>query len=708
MERIFDNTGEDNSKQAFINIASGQNNSDIDNYNARVVAMITDARSYNDSELAPIREENSSYYYGARPALESDEDDDEDIGRSTQVSTDVRDMIMAVMPSLIRIFTSAENIVEFAPTSEDTVKVAEDATVFANNTFWEQNDGFLIIHSVLKDSLTFRTGIITWWVDNEPEFSTKSYSNITEQQCLAIMQDTEEKYGMDSYEVVTATESRTKPGIYDKFILRCQKSKPVIKIEAVPPDEFRCSPFAKSAETSPLIGREQVVRASELIKRGIDKNIVMQFVGASPQFAAEREDRNPGEHQYAQDDGVEFGSYYIEIDSDGDGIDELHYIETVGNGHLIVKDELVTHRRYSVFSSDPRPHTLIGDCLADLSKDIQEIKTKLLRGSLDSLSQSIFPRTAINEYITNVDDALNQEMGAVIRTKGDPHTAIANITSEFVGDRAFGMMDRIDMVRQSRTGISEASKGVDPKALQSTNLMGIEAIVSGAQERIELIARILAETGFKPLFKGLLIDFVNNPNMERSIKINNKWTPIDPITFDPSLQVRVNPTLGKGSDNTRLQALLSIKDIQMMIITKYGLKNPVVTPQKFLNTIEDMTRLTNIRNFSRYFEPISDEVQAKMLEAPDEPDPALVLAQAEMEKVKASTAKAIAEKNIKIEKIAVEDDFNRDQLQINSILKAAEIIAKEGAAIRGQPILDNENQQDEITQSIFSRILANG
>jgi hypothetical protein len=444
-------------------------------------------------------------------------------------------------------------------------------------------------------------------------------------------------------------------------------SKPVIRVEAVPPENFRVSRRAKSVKASRIVGSEELVPASDIIARGYPKEMVMEYAGNYNHYNFEESIRTPGIDSSVDDDLVVYGEYFIRIDQDGDGIDELHRICTIGDNYDILEDEIVDHVNMAVFCGDPRPHTVVGDAVADLVKDIQEIKTQLLRGALDNISASMYSDLAVNENLVRMEDVLADGWGRVIRTKTDPAMAIKEFRPSFNGSDIFEMMGTMDMIRQSRTGISEASKGVDPKALQSTNLMGIDAIVTGAQERIELIARILAETGFKDMMQGLFREIVRNPNRNRTIKWQGKWVSLGPSLYDPNMTVKVNPSLGKGSDITRMTALNDIQQTQMMIMTQMGLDNPFVTPEQYLNTLKDKLAMANVKNTSRYFNDVTPEIM-QSLKGPKEPSPEELLAKAELEKVKKDIVVATAEQAFKREKLKADDDFRRDQLGLKSII----------------------------------------
>lgn len=665
-ERVFENSG-----VGKIGYQGGSDTSEPDVYDYTIRAMIDDAKSYEDSTLSPDREENLEYFYGDTPAVEN-VDEDGEATSSTVVSTDVRDTVMSIIPSLVRIFCSPEHIVFCTPNHEGQEELAKQQTEYLEYIFWEDNPGFLLIHDMLKDALTTKTCVAYWYSDNDTEILTQEYQNVTQEQIQLLISENE------TIEILEQEPHPTMPGVFSKLVIQWEEEKPVTVVEGVPLDEFRVSRDAKSVDKATLIGFDTMKRKGELVAAGYDPEVLELYTGATRSYSPDRIFRNSGldEQNVLEDLGVRYGEYFIRIDKDGDGIEELRKICTIGDDHLILSDYPVQWATFSVGCPDPKSHTLIGDCPADLVKDIQRIKTNMLRGSLDSLAQSIWPRTVFNETLVNVDDVLNEEIGAAIRTRGNPSETVMSITHQFVGQPVFAMFDTMERLRQTRTGISDASKGLDPRALQSTALTGVDAIISGAQERIELIARIFAETFLKPLFKGLLREISTQNNPKRVVQLRGKWTNVDPSTFDPTMKISVNPTLGKGSDQSRLMALNVVKQAQETIITQFGISNPAVGPEQYMNTITDMMAISNIKNVNRYFKPITPEVMAAIEATPKEPDPALLLAQAEMEKRRTEMVKAQADQTFKMINLNREDDFKRDQLQITSLLKAAELEGK--------------------------------
>lgn len=675
---------------------------DYTEYEYIVRELIDDAQSFEDSTLSPDREDNLKYFYGEIPESEGE-------GTSKAVSTDFRDTVMAILPSLIRIFTSAENVVNCKPNFEGQEEAAKQCTDYLQLIFWEDNPGFLILHDIIKDALRCKIGVAKWWTDITEEVTENTYRNIMFQQLQEILFEAQAR----NPEIIKLEQGDV-PGLIKEVCIRFVVSKPLIKVESVPLDEFRIDRRASSVEKARLIGHDRVTQVGELIAAGYDYSDLEPFLGATSTYSTDRQYRNAGidEANVLDNLDIRYGCYYIRIDKDGDGIPELREIHTVGDNHAIIHDEVVQHANYAVWCPDPEPHALVGDSPAELVKDIQEIKTNMLRGSLDSLAQAIWPRTVFNDTLVNADDVLNDEIGAAIRTKGDPANTVVSLTHQFVGQPVFAMFEVMETLRQQRTGISDASKGVDPKALQSTALQGVDAIVTGAQERIELCARILAETGMKSLFQGLLRECVNSPNQERTVQLRGKWVQVNPSTFDPTMKLSVNPTLGKGTDMTRLLVLQDIKQTQIMAMEKFGPDNPLCGPIEFRNTLTDMLAIGNIKNVDRYFKVITPEVLQTIQAAPKEPDPATVLAQAEMEKVRQKAAEALAKSDREDRKLRVDDDFRRDQLTVKSILDAAKIEAQfaydvnEQALSAANTALDFNAAEDARANSAVDREVA--
>lgn len=666
---------------------------DPDSYAQFIHALITDSRDYENSVLAPKRDEAQKYYYGMLPSLNPNgspwsdtlivEDPnatyeqilgpDEGPSKSSFVSTDVRDAVLMMLPSLIRIFAASENVIALVPRSPQDEDMAEQATNYVNYVFWNDNAGFLTLYGALKDALTLKTGFVKWWTDNTREIRRKEFVNITMEQLQMLLSED------PTAKVVPGSLQRNDTGGLD-VVVEGVANRPITRVEGVPPEEMRLDRYARTFSRSRIVGHERIVSIDELTAMGYPRDLAANYLQTQDvhNFTMESMIRNPGRGMSTRvGDGVLYGEWYIKVDTDGDGVAELRYICTMGEDHAIVADKPANRVKFALFSVDPISHTIVGDSIADLTTDIQKIKTNMTRGVLDSLAESINPKTVVNELVTNLDDALNDDLGAVIRTRGDPQNAVQFATTPFVGQAALPVLEYLDAVQSRRTGLSDAAKGLDPKALQSSTMIGVEAVINGQQERTELVARVLAETGYRDLFHGLFNEIVECENQTRTLKINGKWTTYSTSMFDADMSVEVNPTLGKGSDTVRMMTLQQIKQDQMMVFQQFGPQNPVVGIPEMLNTITDMLSIANIKNVSRYFKTPDPQTLQAMTTAPKEPDAMTIAAKANYERVKSQTAKDIGDQQFQVQKQAQDEAFRRDKLAQEQLYESEQIRVQE-------------------------------
>lgn len=647
-------------------------------YASRVRGMISDAREFNAEILLPLRVRGIRLYLGLEPAM------DEDTGSSTIVKTEVRDTILAMLPSLMRIFTGQDGVTNFLPNSAAGVDMAEQATDYLRYVFFYDNPGYMLLQDVLKDSMIKAMGVAKWWTDENKEVLEEQYERLSvEQRQFLISQPGVEVVDMQP---VPMNQPDGTIGLSFNMTVRYTKRAPRHKIAAVPPDEFRINRMATSIKDAALCGQERFATKTELMLKKVPEELIddhADFSGGDLRFSEERMLRNMGSDSPFGRDSMEpvvrWGDYYIRVDKNGDGIAELRHINTIGDNETIVFDEPATRAKYAICCVDPEPHSIVGHGVAELVADLQVIGSNLLRGALDSLAASIYPRLVGVENLVDWDDVLNTAIGAPIKVKDIG--ALTQLNYNFNGDAAFGMMERLDAIRIARTGITEQSKGLDPKALQSTTLKGVDMIVQGAQERIELVARTAASTFMVDLMSGLLQETVDNPVPERVIQLRGKYVPVNPSQFDATMTCVPNPAMGRGSDMDRYMMLQFILQQQMTIMQASPL-NPLVSPMEMRNTYEDTLAIAGMKNSTRYFKPCGpEEVQQFMQAIQQKENPEMVYAKAEADKVRASVIKLLTDSRVKVEDLSMTDDRERDRDEAKALLEAAKIDAQYGAQV---------------------------
>ena len=382
-------------------------------------------------------------------------------------------------------------------------------------------------------------------------------------------------------------------------------------------------------------------------------------------------------------------------DLDEDGVAERIKVCTIGNGCEIINVEPCDVLPIAMFQSDPEPHTVVGQCMADYLKGIQSAKSQIMRDTLDSLGHSIFPRMVITEGQVNIDDVLNTDIGQPIRVRTPG--AVQPLAVPFVGKDAFPVLNYLDSVKEDRTGTSKASAGLNADALQSSTKTAVAATMSASQGRTELICRHFAETGMKPLFKIIYNLVVRHQNQEEMFRLNNEFIPVDPRYWDADKDVEISVAISKTSDEEKAQFLNQLVQIQTQAFQQMGGQNPLVTPQQFSNTL---ARLIELAGFKDAQEFINTEVVMPPEDPSQEkPSGEELLAMAESEKAKAQANKAILDAENDRLKMMMDDDFKRDQANTDALLKVMELNAKYGTELQMNEVNAYlERDKEEIRQ----------
>ncbi len=666
-----------------------------------ISAEIYDAISFIDDDIGGNRALATEYYYGQPFG-------DEDEGRSQVVSMDVRDTVQGILPSLMRIFFGPERVVEFTPQGPEDVQNAEQATDYVDFIFKRDNPGFKILHSAFKDALVRKVGIVKYWWDESVEVKAESFSMLDEQSMMMLTENPDVEISAVREYPVPGTEPMNEaqgimtppPMMYDVEIKRRIKTGKV-KIEALPPEEFLIDRRAKSIDEATFVGHRTMKTVSDLVAMGYDYDEMVDVAGNGNDFDNNQEyqARNPFAVISTANNGdpssksVLYIEGYLKVDFDGDGIAEMRRICTVGTGNKVLRNEIVDDRQFADFCPDPEPHTFFGMCPADVVMDIQRIKSNVQRGILDSLAQSIHPRTAVVEGQANIDDVLNTEVGAIIRMRAPG--MVQPFTTPFVGQAAFPMLEYLDDIKQTRTGISKAAAGLDADALQSTTKAAVSATVNAAHQHIEMIARIFAETGLRKLFTGILKLVVENQDRARMVRLRNTFVPIDPRSWDSNMDVTVNVGVGDGTIEDRINILNQVAMRQEMLIEKTGPNNPVVTVPQYTNTLTKMLQLAGIKDSQNYFNQLPADFQMPAPEAP-KPTPEEVLAQVQAQAIQADIQKKAAELDLERQKMIMSDDRERDRIEQDGILRRYELELKYGVQIQSAEIDAAMNRDREL------------
>ena len=665
-----------------------------------VSAEIEDAVTYVDTDLSPSRAQATAYYRG-------DPFGNEEEGNSRVVATEVRDTVNAMLPSIMRVFFSSERVVEFMPRGPEDVKASEQASDYANYVLNQDNPGFMVLYGTFKDSLVRKCGIVkTWWAKNTT-VRTEKYTGLDEGTVMLIQQE--------AGAVVTVITQYDDPDVLEpQLTMDPMTGQPVmlpipqlfdvevkrtieegkICIEGVPPEEFLIDRNARDLDSAAFVGHRKMATVAELLEMGYDEDLIMENISTTDfEYNDEYLRRRPttttiGSINESHNPAMQRALYvegYMRVDYDGDGIPELRKVCCLGEGYTIVNNEPADMTGFSDFPCDPEPHTspLEANSIFDFTKDLQEIKSDILRNTLDSLAQSIHPRTAVVEGQVNMDDVLNNETGAIIRMRAPG--MVMPLAQPFVGQAAFPMLEYMDSIKEERTGMSRASMGLNADALQSSTKAAVSATVSANQMRIELTTRILAE-GMKKLFKVILQLSVKHQDKPRMVRLRNDWVQVDPRSWDATMDVAINVGMGTGDTEQKMQMLGMISSKQEQALMQMGPMNPLVSPAQYANTLRKMVELAGFKDASQFFNAIPADYQPPQATEPPKPSPEEMLAQVQVQSIQADIQKKAAELQLEQQKMTLADDRERDKMDIDKFIKLRELELKYGAVINEQQL----------------------
>ena len=696
---------------------------------------VDQAVDFVESEIADDRIKAQRYFDG-----ETDIGYEE--GRSKVVSTKVRDTVRNIKPSLLRIFLSADKTVEFVPKAPKDVPMAEQATNFIN---WSLNEsgGFRLLSSAFHDALVKKQGVLKTYWDDYSVGEIYTYDNLTDEEFFAIVSEPDIEILEHSEEIYDEEQEMQMPDgqVMMQSVQRKEHSCKIsrtreeggICVKSVPPEEFFVDRNATSIEDAYVVAHRTEMRVGDLVAMGYDFDEVYDLDSLTS--GSTGNDMEIYERKgYMEDDSTESAAdpsmklvmvteAYMKMDIEGTGVPMLYKFLLGGTKYKLLDYELWDEIPFAVFECDPEPHAFYGRSIADLVINDQDAATSMLRGILDNVALTNNPRLEVQDDLVNIDDLLNNEIGAVVRVR--QNGAVQPLAVPFIAGSTLPALQYLDELSEVKTGVSRASLGLDPDVMQNTSATAAKIASAGGQGQIEVIARNLAESGMRRLFKLMLKLFVKNSPEEQLMRMNGQFVPVDPRAWNTSMDVSVNVGLGTGQEDIKLATLQQTLQLQMQIYAQYGAGNGLVTITAIRNTLADMLALGGYRNAERYFNPMNPQIEQQIVQqmmqqqqAAQGQDPNAANAQAivQAEQIKAQAkmqsdsaklqlqaqtdaAKIQAGKEAKIAELQVrrqsdleklktqfelsarEDDLNRDRMHQDLLIEAAKILGQYGSAV---------------------------
>ena len=656
--------------------------------------------AYMGGKLSEQRRRNEYFYLAqpigelAAPAID---------GRSSVVSTDVADTVEWMLPSLVKTFCGSDQVCEFQPRRQEDEEAAKQATDYVNYVLFKANPGFQLIYTWIKDALIQKNGVMKVWWDASREDVRETYRGIGDAELQILLNDpgvepvsitpTVAQDAQEVAENLAAVGMQAAPPatVYDVVVKR-QTGCGRVRIENVPPEEFLIARNAKSVATAPFVAHRVEKTVSDLRAMGYQNvdEIGTDATDNAGAMSAERiqrrsfDDEMPymfGEAQAEADESqrvVWVTECYLRLDYNGDGIAEWRKI--VRCGSVLLDHEECDGPPFVSITPVPLPHRFFGLCPADQAIEPQKLKTSILRAGLDGLYTSINGRTYAVDGQVNLDDLLTSRPGGVVRIKNQGAVGALSEGRPDLG-AAQAMLEYAEVMKENRTGFTRYSQGTSADALNQT-ATGVNLITNRADSRIELIARVFAETGFRDLFTRILQLVSQYQDQASMARVNGQWVNFDPRAWRTQFDFSVAVGLGTGNKDQQVQHLMMLGQV-MQQAGQIGLCGP----REWYNAARKLTEALGFKEPDQFFKD-----PAQLPPPQPQPNPVLLKLQADQQEAAGKLA-------LEREKAAQAHQLARERLEAEIALKREEMTLKfqfqREAELYGQLYAQSEAMVDD-------------
>ena len=629
-------------------------------------AEIDNAIGFIESETTDDRRKALEYYNRYEYGNEVE-------GRSQIVTGEVAEVVDGALPQLLRIFTQSDEIVRFEPKGPGDEEKAKQATEYVNWVMNRDNDGVLLMHNWFKDALLQKNGIVKVYWDEKIDVSKEKYQNLTQDEVTMLLNDPEvEVVNQKTTEVAPAGIDPMGMPIppvfsYDVKLKKTKKTGKVI-VENVPPEEFLISKKARTIADAPFVAHRRLATRSELTAMGFDKDVIENLpTYADLTYNQENVARFDQGEQPSDQASLDFSmqeievmEVYIKVDFDGDGIAELRKITYAGTE--ILDNEEADFVPFCSVCPIPMPHKFFGHSLADRAVDLQLIKSTVTRQILDNLYMTNSPRMGVVEGQVNLDDLLTVTANGIVRMKNTQ--AIIPLTVPPTASQSFPLLEYLDSVQAKRTGVSDQMNGLNPDVLQNSTATAVAMMQNSAAGKVELIARVFAETGVKDLFQKILQLLCKYQDKERIVRLRGKYVSIDPREWTNGFDISINVGLGTGNKQEQMAMIAMVLGKQEEILKTVGINNPLVSLTNYRQTLGRFIEAAGFKDSNEFFLEITPEQEQMMAQQGQQQgqqqDPAMEAYVAQMQaKMAADNAKA--ENDIQIAQVKAEAQIRLKQ-----------------------------------------------
>jgi len=561
-----------------------------------------DAVIYN-GEFSRINERLLKDYLG-KPYGDEVED------QSQVISTDVQDVVESDMPSLARVFLGSTQPVEFQPFtgSDQERQEVEEKNIYVNHLIMDQPTSYQTLFSWMKDATIQKNGVVKYFMEDSRKTEEHKFEGVNPNELNQIFESLE---GEDVSKIEVAQQQEDIDlGTFD-ITFKVTKGRQELKVVGVPAEKFLISKNATCIEDAELVGDTSSDKTrGQLLSEGFKKVLIDKL----PTISTDRNNKSTLKYVRDQDTGstsdtqgiddwaselVEVTDLYVRIDFDGDGIAERRHILKSGN-HLLI-NEAFDHSPYASLSGIIMPHKAIGRSRSELTQQTQRVKTVLLRQTLDNIYAVNKPRNVVHPDV-NLDDMLKIRANGVVRLKSrtsiTPQQAVMPLVVPPMMQQSLQVIQYMDSVRANSTGTYLASQGLDSDAIAQETATRFNGVQEKGDEKIELVARTMAETGWRKLYEGVAWLVAHYQDSASEIMVMGKELTVNPTLWKHNHNVTSKVGLGAGNQEKMVGAIQGILGIQQQLQAS----GSVLTDEsKVYNSLTEIVNGLGFKRVDRFF-----------------------------------------------------------------------------------------------------------
>ena len=498
-------------------------------------------------------------------------------GVSTIVDTSTTEIIEAYTAIISDLFLSNHRLARFVPFDETpgSFKAAKDASNIVNYCLFKKNNGWEILQQWIKSSLLWKNSICRWTYVEDYDHIFEEFEQISQTKLDELLAE-------DNVEIVGALQSENVFNNADPLAgqegqvelnyvnVRIKKTidKSRVKIDIIPPENFRISKDATSIEDAFFIGVQTEMSRSELRKlypdmaseiKEWDDLVGEEWVGSasySEDAAARKEITGQAYwNGRTQEDTIPLEANrnviltesWINVDRDGDGIAELKHIITVG-AHILQETDVEDIPLASIVPIDI-PFEFYGLSMADFSRSSTLASTAILRGFVENTYLTNYSPKLADPNVVDFSALQNMKPKQIIPTNGNPVNAVSPLTPETISTGTVPLLEYLQTIKEQATGMSKAAQGLnDTLYISGNSEQKLQAVQSAAQKRIQHIARRFAETGFKKLIAGIYETMRKNMKGKLTYNLDGVYGTVNIDTLPSRMDVEILLDIGENSN----------------------------------------------------------------------------------------------------------------------------------------------------------------